>query len=551
MKGFKVTGLATIALTFMVSICSAQAPENWFNKDYQEDGVRGLGTERVYKELIGSRKSQTVIVAVIDSGVDIEHEDLEGMIWVNPGEIAGNGKDDDNNGYVDDVHGWNYLGGSDGRNVNDETLEVTRVYAALKKKFDSVEDPSSLSKKDKAAFKRYKKAKDEVEKKREEAQARLTSFAATESMYLGALKTARELLGDKKLTQDLIDGIDPAGDQSKGIAKNLLMGALAEGKSLDELEEGLKEQLEGAKGYYKGQIDYMYNPDWNPRAEIIKDDYNNQTEIGYGNGDVEGPDAGHGTHVAGIICAVRGNGKGMDGVAKDVKIMSLRAVPNGDEYDKDIANAIRYAVDNGASIINMSFGKGWGWNKKVVDDAVKYAVKNDVLLVHAAGNSAQNNDTANNFPNDRYDKKGGLFKPRKAKTWMEIGALSWKKGEDAPATFSNYGKENVDVFSPGVDIYSTVPQSDYDSYSGTSMASPATAGVAALLRSYFPSLTAVQIKEIIMASIVPMSGSYKKPGADEKVPFSDLCVTGGVVSAYKAFQLAARTKGKKKVKKGA
>ncbi len=542
----KMTFLLVAAATFVVN---AQAPENWFNLDYSEDGTRGVGTERVYKELAKGMNSKEVIVAVIDSGVDVEHEDLQGKIWVNPGEIAGNGKDDDGNGYVDDIHGWNYLGGADGRNVNEETLEVTRLYAHYMKKFKGVESDSDLSKKEKKEYAIYKKVKKEVEDKRQAAEAQLAQFDMTRKMYMGGLDAAREILGDKELTQEVIDGVEPGDDQAKGIAVRLLGAALEEKITMDQMEEQLKEQLSGAVKYYEGQAKYMYNPEWNPRAEITKDNYANSYEIGYGNNDVEGPDAGHGTHVAGIIAANRSNDLGMKGVAENVKIMSLRAVPDGDEHDKDIANAIRYAVDNGASVINMSFGKSYGWDKNAVDAAVKYALANDVLLVHAAGNSNQDNDVASNFPNDKFAKKK-LFGKKTAKNWLEVGALSWKKGEEAPARFSNYGAANVDLFAPGVDIYSTVPQIDaYASYSGTSMASPVTAGVAAMLRSYFPSLTAVQVKEILMNSTTPIGGEVKIPGGSKKVAFKDLCITGGVVNAYKAFQMAKQTKGKKKTKK--
>ncbi|MEZ5059157.1 MAG: S8 family serine peptidase [Saprospiraceae bacterium] len=308
--------------------------------------------------------------------------------------------------------------------------------------------------------------------------------------------------------------------------------------------EGLKENLQGGIDYFESKFKYHYNPDFNART-IVGDNYFNTYEKGYGNNDVEGPDAGHGTHVAGIIAASRGNGVGMDGVANSVRIMSVRAVPDGDERDKDVANAIIYAVDNGASVINMSFGKGYSWDKEAVDKAVKYAKKKDVLLIHAAGNDSENNDNTDNFPNDNYEKSG-WFSPKKAKNWLEIGALSWKGGENSPATFSNYGKENVDLFAPGVDIYSTIPDQTYASFSGTSMASPVTAGVAAVIRSYYPELTAEQVKEVLMESVVPLEFDVMKPGTEEKVPFSDLSVTGGVVNVYKAVFLASKTKGKKK-----
>ena len=267
------------------------------------------------------------------------------------------------------------------------------------------------------------------------------------------------------------------------------------------------------------------------------DDYSNAKESGYGNNTYEGPDASHGTHVGGIIGAERGNGIGMDGVADNVRIMTIRAVPDGDERDKDVAAAIRYAVDNGATVINMSFGKAYSWNKDVVNKAVKYAMKKDVLLVHAAGNSSQDNDVADNFPNDSYKKNPA----KKASNWLEIGALDWKGEAMSPARFSNYGTNNVDVFAPGVDIYATWPDNGYNAISGTSMASPACAGVAAVLRSYFPSLSASDVREIIMESSVKLDMDVLVPGQDaggRTVPFADLSVSGGVVNMYTAVQMA-------------
>ncbi len=549
MKLLPLKSISTLIFTMILATAFAQAPENWFNKDFSNDGVRGVSTEKTYQELAKGKSTTTVVVAVIDSGVDVEHEDLQGRIWVNAGETPGNGIDDDKNGYVDDIHGWNFLGGKDGRNVNAETLEVTRLYAHYSKIFKDV-DASTLSKKEKKKYKIYKECKEVVEKELNGSKAQLAQFEMTEMLYKGALEEARNIAGDEKITKELIEGIDPVGDQNKAIAVRLLSGALEEGLTLDEIEVQLEEQLKGAKSYYEGQASHMYNPEWNPRADIVKDDYSNSYEIGYGNSDVEGPDAGHGTHVAGIIAATRDNDLGMMGVANDVKIMSLRAVPDGDEHDKDIANAIRYAVDNGASVINMSFGKGYSWDKAAVDAAVKYAQKNDVLMIHAAGNSSQDNEVSSNFPNDKFVKKKIRKKKNTAQNWITVGALSWKKGEDMTARFSNYGKTKVDLFAPGVDIYSTVPQeTEYASYSGTSMASPVCAGVATMLRSYFPSLTAVQVKKILMSSVVPITEKVKIPGSDEKVDFKDLCVTGGVVNAYNAFKLASKTKGKKKVSK--
>ncbi|HRO72206.1 MAG TPA: S8 family serine peptidase, partial [Saprospiraceae bacterium] len=292
-----------------------------------------------------------------------------------------------------------------------------------------------------------------------------------------------------------------------------------------------------------------YNPDFDPRKTIVMDDYNNPRERNYGNNDVTGPDPLHGTHVAGIVGAVRNNNIGMDGVATNVKLMSVRTVPDGDERDKDVANAIRYAVDNGASVINMSFGKGFGTHKDVVDEAVKYAASKDVLLVHAAGNSAQNNDVVASFPNAPYDKKTGFLffkKNRMAKNWIEVGALNYKDGEDAAAPFSNYGQTRVDLFAPGMKIYSTMPDNEYAELQGTSMAAPVVAGVAAVIRSVYPKLTAEQVKEAIMKSVTPLNHNVKVPGTKEIQPFSKLSVSGGVVNLYNALVYASTMKGKKK-----
>jgi cell wall-associated protease len=306
--------------------------------------------------------------------------------------------------------------------------------------------------------------------------------------------------------------------------------------------------LDGAESF-ENTLAYYYNPEFNPR-EVIGDNPEDYDQMGYGNNDVRGPDSDHGTHVAGIIAAERDNGLGIEGVANNVRIMSLRAVPDGDERDKDVALAIKYAVDNGAQVINMSFGKDYSPGKSAVDEAVKYALKNDVLLVHAAGNDNKEIFTKNNFPNDEFLKKG-LFGPRYADNWVEVGANSWKSGEDLAAEFSNYSAEHVDIFAPGVAIYSAEPGNEYQNHQGTSMAGPVVAGVAALVRSYFPDLTAKQVKEVLMQSAVVQNVMVKRPGAEEGdalVPFKRLSVSGGVVDAVKAFEVARSMKGKNRKK---
>lgn len=541
--------LGFLFLTLSVAFAQDGPPENWFNLD-EDDGVPGIGVEKTYKELLKNRGSATVVVAVIDSGVDAEHEDLENVMWVNPGEIAGNGIDDDGNGYIDDIHGWNFIGGPNG-NVNEDTYEVTRLYKKYKYKYDNIKSEDGLTKKEKAEYEKFQVYKKEVEESREQAQTNLDRIKGNESMIMGALDYLESIVGYEAVTQEVVDSIAKIEEQQAQVAGNIAKNLMEEAPTVPEMREAIKDQFKGAYDYYNGQLEYSFNPEFDPR-DIVGDDYSDPTERIYGNNQVEGPDAFHGTHVAGIIGAERNNDLGINGVADNVQIMSIRTVPNGDERDKDVANAIRYAVDNGAQIVNMSFGKAFSWNEKVVEDAILYAMENDVLLVHAAGNSNQDNDTADNFPNDSYVKKFLFWKKDKEfSNWIEVGALNYINDENYVAPFSNYGKANVDIFAPGMAIYSTTPDNKYQNAQGTSMASPVVAGAAALLRSYFPTLSAEQVKEILLESSETSDMKVKKPGSDELVPFNELSVSGGKVNIYKAVQKAMMTPGENIVKRKA
>jgi cell wall-associated protease len=524
------------------STFAQKVPEDWFHRDPSE-GYNGMGTNKLYETILKGKKSQTIIVAVLDSGVDGEHEDLKEVMWTNPGEIPGNGIDDDKNGYVDDIHGWNFLGGKNG-NISHETLELTRLYAKLKKKYDGKTEAEAS---DKSEYKKYVEYRDLVEKARTDSKAAIEKYTLREMEISKSFDRVATLLGEKPLNAENVKAVDDS-EKEAALGKKILLSMLEEDTfaTVAEAKKSISEQIADAKEHYENQYKYQYNPDFNDRLTIVGDNPENSYERYYGNNDTRGPDASHGTHVAGIIAAGRKNGKGMDGVANDVRIMSVRCVPDGDERDKDVANAIIYAVDNGASVINMSFGKSYSYDKEAVDKAVRYANDHDVLIVHAAGNDANNNDEGGNFPTKNFEKRGGLFKPKQAKNWIEIGALSWKGGEDMPATFSNYGKKMVDVFSPGVAIYSTIPDNQYASFQGTSMASPACAGVAALLRSYYPDLNATQIKEILRTSSVHSDQMVKQPTKDRSKPaslikFSDLSNSGGFVSSTNAMTMAGAT----------
>lgn len=530
--------LMILVAFFVFNLIIAQdsaPPQNWFNLDPATDNYPGMSTEKAYKEFLKDKKSVPVIVAVIDGGVDYTHEDLKNIMWHNPKEIPGNNIDDDRNGYIDDIYGWNFIGGRDGKNVHEDNLEITRLVRAKKNKFANV-DPAKLSGKDKKEYDEYKKMEEDVMKEKDAADKTLALYSEMQSKLMDADKKLKTYLGKEEITQEQLDLIKNTESQELKDAIAIKSNALKNGFTAEDLQ--------GAIDYFKSKAEFQYNLNFDPR-NIVGDKYNNSGERYYGNPDIKGPDAFHGTHVSGIIAGQRDNGIGINGVANNVRIMGVRCVPDGDERDKDVANSIRYAVDNGAKVINMSFGKAYKWDKEAVDEAVKYAAAKDVLLVHAAGNDSKNNDTENNFPNDKFEK-AGFLKPKNAKNWIEVGAASYKTGENAVAGFSNYGKKNVDVFAPGVQIYSTTPEGKYGNAQGTSMAAPMVAGVAAMIRSYFPELTAVQVKEVIMKSSTKNTNKVKRPGNKALVPFNTLSVSGGNVDAYEAVKLAAKTKGKNK-----
>lgn len=534
----------------LIQINGQENLEFWWQTD-PGSGNNGVSAIETYKDLLKNKTGKLVIVAVLDSGVDIEHEDLKDNIWINQDEIPDNEIDDDGNGYVDDVHGWNFIGGPDGKNVDGETLEVTRLYAHYRKKFVGV-NPVNLSGDEKMEYAHYLSYKKEVEREREKAAENYDQIAPVVATVDKAMKAINEKISSKFFTQFTLDTI-VSSDQmvmiGKAVLSQILEDSQADSLEMKVIAEELMNQLYEERDYYETKVFYQYNPDYDSRSEIVKDDYSNGKERIYGNNDVEGPDANHGTHVAGTIAAVRNNDIGIDGIADNVKIMSVRVIPDGDERDKDVANGIRYAVDNGASIINMSFGKGQSWDKKLVDEAVKYAKKHDVLIVHAAGNDGQENSNSNNYPNDHFEDKGCFLFPNKyAKNWIEVGALSYQTDSNAVASFSNYSKEEVDVFAPGELIYATTPDDNYEFLNGTSMAAPVVSGIAAILRSHFPALNAEQVKEVIENSAIKNDDLVFKPGTGELVPFSSLSKTGGMVNLYKAYILASKTKGKKKIK---
>jgi len=511
-----------------------KAPNNWHQLDKTETGFNGISLAKAY-DFIKSKKlkSKKITVAVIDSGIDTLHEDLKPVMWTNPKEIPGNGKDDDKNGYIDDIHGWNFIGGKDGRNVKEDSYEGARVYHNLKAKWEGKEvNPDSLNAADKKSYETYTRAKNKVV-----GDVNQEEIEFLKNMYPG-LKAGdsvlRAQLGKEEYNGNDLKELTTANPDAKKTRGFILSIS----KANDSYEISNKQLLEEFEGQMRKGDDVTKAP-IAYRKDIVKDDESNINDRNYGNNDIMASTPFHGTHCSGIIGAARDNGKGIDGVADNVQIMTIRAVPDGDEHDKDIANAIRYAVDNGAKIISMSFGKDFSPEKKWVDDAFKYAEKKGVLLVHAAGNDAKNIDTAFNFPHPVYEDGKG-----RASNVITVGASGDKTNGGYTASFSNFGKSEVDVFAPGVSIYSTIPGgTTYGNASGTSMACPVVAGIAALVLEYYPYLTPQQLKMIIEKSAVVATEKVKKPGTkDEEVELSDLSRTGAFANAYEAIKMASTIK---------
>ena len=516
-------------LPLKVEKLSEKTEKDWPSKDLKQDTIPGMSTEETYAELLKGKKGKTVIVGVVDSGVDIEHEDLKNEIWTNPGEIPNNNKDDDRNGYVDDIHGWNFLG-----DVVDEQLEFSRIIQAYEPKFKG-KTLSQIPEDQKANFKLYKDARAEYDKQHEELVGQKNQYDQIVAAVKVAHASVSKKLGKEDYTEQELKELPattPDEQRNKAILTQMFSYAPTIPEFLDDIDEGLKSM--------KKRLATNFNLDAHYR-DVVGDDPDNFKDDKYGNNNVMGPSADgalHGTHVAGIIAAQRDNGIGMNGVANNVKIMVVRAVPDGDERDKDIALALRYAVDNGAKVINTSFGKYFSTHPEWVYDAIKYAAKKDVLIVNASGNESIDLDSGKTvYPNDQLDNTTEF-----ADNVLSIGALNETYGGELVASFSNYGKSNVDVFAPGVRIWSTVPGNKYKFLQGTSMAAPAVTGVAAMLRSYYPQFSAAQIKKIIMDTGISTDIPVVVGGdANITKKFSELSKSGRMVNIYNAFKMAEKS----------
>ena len=530
-----------IAAAFLASFSFAFAQDKmqdndlktWYHKDFSTTNVYGVNTDNAYKFLESKGlKPRTIVVGVLDSGVEVDHPGLINNMWKNPNEIPNNGIDDDKNGYVDDIYGWNFIGGKTA-DVDADNLEVTRMVKKYQPIFEGTDSAKNRANQAKMPeeYAIYQKSKKLYDEKGSEAKQYYHYFSGFNNAIPSIVKT----LNGKTLTKANLAAIKPASQEDSRnlqILNSLVQDAGNVGKTPKEVEELLRKEIEGALKHYESQATKHYNLDFDPRAEIVGDNYDNYNEKHYGNNHYEGPDASHGTHVSGIIAGLPHGDEAQYGVAHKVaKIMTVRAVPDGDERDKDVANAIRYAVDNGAKILNMSFGKAVSPGKKHVWDAMKYAEKKGVLLVKAAGNENQNIGENEYFPTNfmkQSDEKPFVSN-------MIVVGASTNNSQNLRARFSNYNGKMVDVFAPGQEIYSTVPDAKYEYLQGTSMASPVVAGAAAVLWAYMPSLTPQQIKEALVKTV---NKSTVNANVDSSANFDQISVAGGVIDLYKAAQYA-------------
>lgn len=512
-----------------------QPPANWSYLDPTTDSVAGIGLYRAY-DLLRGRPSVPVVVGVLDSGVDVAHEDLRDVIWTNPGETPDNSLDDDKNGYVDDQNGWNFMGASDGTTSEYGQPEITQTYVLFRNRYDKA-DPATLSPTEKRQYDTYQLAKKQFVPRYRAIRSKLLVLTDTTLFWQAATRLQRQL-PDTALSRQQIRNLPTGTDTLAGTVRNLLAdayypsyGSLANYLTLVRQNWSQFIEITGSDALI------AYNPAYNARL-AVGDNPANPAERFYGSPGMRlnGSEnlAVHGSHVAGIIAAKRGNNKGIDGVADNARIMVVSVVPaHGDERDKDVANGIRYAVENGAKVINMSFGKRLSPFKEQVDAAIRFAEEHDVLIVHAAGNNGEDYDSFPAYPSARYESG------QVAQNVIVVGNNTWKLNEELAARSSNYGAQTVDLFAPGTSILSTIPTNGYASFSGTSMSAPHTAGVAALLRSYFPTLTAVQVKAILLNSSYKPTLRVRQPGRGSTlVPFSSLSRSGGVLNACEAVRQA-------------
>jgi subtilisin family serine protease len=506
---------------------------DWHALDYATLKLNSLSLDKAYL-LLKDKPADTVIVAVIDSGIDTTHADLAPIFWRNTKEIPYNLIDDDNNGYVDDVIGWNFLGGPNKENLAVSIPDDYRTFHRFETKFKGKNEQDILPE-DKYLFMEWKRAENKLLQKYNSIKENYALYEKQLNLVSSTNNFVKKAIRKEIFNNDDIKDFNYLLEDSTQISLEIWLNIFKELKNQNN--EGVLKMVQNE--YDEAYIFYngLTKPPFDHRGQILKDDGYNFNNKNYGNNNLQTHSGYHGTSVATIIGAIQNNGSGINGIAPKVKIMPIRAILGKDEYDKDVALAIRYAVDNGAKVINMSFGKYISPDKKYVDEAIAYASLKNVVIVHAAGNDAKNIDEDFNYPNN-FAIDGSLFT-----NFINVGACTMNNNEELVAPFSNYGKTMVDVFAPGSDIEVGIANNGTQIGSGTSYASPMVAGIAALLMSYFPKLTAAEVVNIIKSSGNSISFKVQIPGTNKKMAkLKDLCTTGKIVNAYNAVLLALQAK---------
>jgi cell wall-associated protease len=522
----------------------------WYDKDYLTDNIPGISLNKFYLEYKNKPELNNIVVAVIDTQLDIQHEDLRDQVWTNPKEISNNDIDDDHNGHVDDINGWNYIGAKNGDYLVWGNFEYVRLVREWGLEFKDKTE-SEIKTQDISKYKEYQRAIKALEKNNKYYKNYLKSLKYSLQLYPLAKDTLKHYFPKENYTAKQLDSMykaykinDKTYQQMRDDNDKDFGALIFQMKIRMENNTNSFDILKDKESQFDSIVNKNLNADYDERKFI--DDNPNELGKSYGNNKISTSIKkeirifqDHNTKVSGIIAATRDNNKGIQGFSNQIKLMPLNVsyTGNGDEHDKDIAMAIRYAVDNGAKVINMSFKKEFSLHKEWVDEAFKYAEEHNVLIVHCAGNEKSNADENPFYPNDvAYDGKGEI-----CNNFINVGSISQKVDSTFVSGFSNYGKNNVDIFAPGDEIYTTSSENTYGFDSGTSLAAPMVSGTAALIWLYYPKLTAAQVKQIIMDSGVAYDMEVIVPGTkDKKVKFSELSKSGKVVNVYNAMLMAKK-----------
>ena len=528
-------------LTLLMYTCSlfawGQATQFWHWKDLAKDGVHGVSLTEAHQKLTALKLTPTpIVIAVLDGGIDTSHPQIKPFLWKNAKEIPGNQLDDDKNGYVDDYYGWNFLGNAHGVNINKAAAEKSRVYHRYKKEFNQAAlDSSQWNQEKKKTYLTWKQAAAEMIFSEEDA-ANLSFIKMAKNAVLKMGAVLIKEIEDTNFTAEQLEPFQPMGKIAADTKISYLrtLQALGIDKSM-----GYSTILNDLNDYIAGKEQSslaLENEPEDLRKTIIQDQYDNFKDQFYGNMDIMGPNARHGTHVAGLAIGITDTAA--TSFKTPIRIMGLRVVPDGDEYDKDIALGIRYAVNNGAKVINMSFGKSFSPEQAWVDSAIRYALSKDVLIIHSAGNESYDLNLKTVYPSPY----STLFKD-KAANMLTVGASSDPLiGESLLTDFSNYGNQVVDLLSPGYKIYSSLPSPRFGFQNGTSMSAPIVSHIAGLVRAYFPKLTAVEVKNILLQSCWKPNdpnSQFAIPQKEQTSTLSNIAAEGGIINAVLSIQNAA------------